>query len=114
MTEFTREMFTNDPEVMGKLHKLLIEHHKVADHTEKVLFENRHIKDFCENARHFTVLPGKNLIFLHYDVSTWFKEPNGVQLAIETIGVYDNFMEYERARMFQLHKAQKKDIPNIN
>lgn len=114
MTEFPREFFKNDPEVTGKLHELLVKHHKVAKHTEKVLLENKHVKDFCEEARHFTMLPGKSPIYLHYDCASWFKEPNGVQVTIDSIGVYDNFMEYEKARMHQLHKAQKKDIPNIN
>lgn len=114
MTEFPRSFFINDPEVIGKLHKELIKHHKVANHTEKVLIENRHIKDFCEEARHFTIMEGNSPIYLHYDVATWFKEPMGVQVTIDSIGVYDDFMEFEKARMFQLHKAQKKDIPNIN
>lgn len=105
MTEFKREFFMKDK---------LIEHHIVAEHTKKVLFENRHIKDFCENARHFTMLPGKPPLYIHYDVCSWFKEPMDVQVTIDTIGVYDDFMEFEKARMFQLHKAQKKDIRNIN
>lgn len=114
MTEFKRDFFINDPEVMGKLHKALVDAHRVANHTEKVLIENRHIKDFCEESRHFTILPGRNPIYLHYDVATWFKEPMGVQAVIDAIGVYDDFMEFEKARMFQLHRAQHKDIPNIN
>lgn len=114
MTEFPRIFFMNDPDVMGKLHKMLVKEHKVADHTEKVLLENRHIKDFCEEARHFKILAGKNPIYLHYDVGSWFKEPMGVQVVIDSIGIYDDFMEYETARMKQLHGAEKKDIPNIN
>lgn len=114
MTEFKREFFINDPEVLGKLHEAIVKQHKVANHTEKVLLRNRHIKDFCEKARHFLVLDGKPQLYLHYDVASWFKEPMGVQVVVDSIGVYDDFMEYEKARMFQLHKAQKKDIPNIN
>lgn len=114
MTEFPREFFMNDPEVMGKLHKLIVKHHKVANHTEKTLLENRHIKDFCEEARHFLVLDGTPQIYVHYDCASWFKEPMGVQVTIDSIGVYDDFMEYEKARNYQLHKAEKKDIPNIN
>lgn len=114
MTEFPRIFFMNDPEVTGKLHQFLVGHHKVADHTEKVLLENRHIKDFCEEARHFVMMPGKSPLYLHYDVASWFKEPMGVQVVIDSIGVYDDFMEYETARMRELHSAEKKDIPNIN
>lgn len=29
-------------------------------------------------------------------------------------GVYDNFMEYETARMKGLHSGRPSDIPNIN
>lgn len=58
--------------------------------------------------------PAQIPIYLHYDVATWFKEPMGVQAVIDAIGVYDDFMEFEKARMFQLHRAQHKDIPNIN
>ena len=113
MTEFDREFFKTDP-VFSKLHSILKEHHKVADHTQRTLYENRFTKDFCEEARHFTILPGRNQIFLHYDVASWWLEPDGIVVKIESIGVYDNFMEYETARMRGLHSGKKADIPNIN
>jgi len=113
MTEFNREFFKTDS-VLGKLFEIIKGRHKVADHTEKVLLENRHVKDFCELSRHFLLMPGKPTLYVHYDVSSWFKEPMGVQLRIDSIGVYDDFMEYETARMKELHGAAKKDIPNIN
>lgn len=114
MTEFPRSVFKNDPEVLGKLHEAIVKQHKVANHTEKVLLENQHVKDFCEEARHFLILDGKPQLYLHYDVASWFKEPMGVQVTIDSIGVYDDFMEFEKAKNYQLHKAQNKDIPNIN
>jgi hypothetical protein len=113
MTEFDREFFKTDP-VFHKLYMIIKEHHKVAKHTEKTLYEGRHIPDFCEEARHFTELPGLKPIYIHYDVASWWKEPAGVQVRIESIGVYDNFMEYETARMRGLHSGKEADIPNIN
>lgn len=113
MTEFKREFFKTDP-VFSQLFERLKEIHKVANHTEKNLIENRHIKDFCEEARHFVVLGDKNPVFIHYDVASWFKEPNGVRVTFNSIGVYDNFLEYETARMRGLHSGRGADIPNIN
>lgn len=109
MTEFKREFFKND-EVLGKLFKVIKERHEVAEHTKKVLLENKHIKDFCEEARHFVVMGS---LFIHYDVASWY-HPSGALVKIESIGVYDDFLEYEKARSYQLYKAEKKDIPNIN
>lgn len=111
MTEFKREFFKKDPEVTGKLWELIKQRHEVAKHTEKVLFENRHIKDFCEESRTFVDM-GRGL-YIHYDVASWYHE-EGAQVKIEAICIYDDFMEYEKARMYQLHKASHKDIPNIN
>lgn len=113
MTEFPRSFFKNDP-VLRKLFHILRDRHKAADHTEKTLLENRHIKDFCEEARHFVFMGGSPDLFIHYDTHSWFAHPMGVQVKIISIGVYDNFMEYETARMQQLHRAQNKDIPNLN
>lgn len=113
MEEFDRT-FLKEDEVMNQLFELLKRNHKVARHTEKVLIENRHIKDFCEEARHFVLLPSENPIYLHYDVSSWFKKPSGVQVKIESVGIYDDFMEYEVARLKGLHGTKESDIPNIN
>lgn len=113
MTEFKRDFFKNDP-VLGKLYELIKKRHIVADHTEKTLIANRHIKDFCEEARHFVFMDGKPPLLIHYDVASWFKKPMGVQVTIESIGVYDDFMEYETARMKGLHSGRNSDIPNIN
>lgn len=113
MTEFSRAFFKNDP-VMGKLFEIIKSKHIVADHTERVLLKNKHIKDFCEEARHFVMMEGKPTLYIHYDTASWFKEPMGVQVKIESIGVYDDFMEYETARMKGLHSGREADIPNIN
>jgi hypothetical protein len=113
MEEFTRLELKNDPE-LRPLFDMIKGRHEVAEHTIKVLVKNKHIKDFCEEARHFVFLPGKGSnLFIHYDVSSWY-HPKGIQVKIESIGVYDDFMEYEKARVSQLHGAESKDIPNIN
>jgi len=113
MTEFKREWFKD--EVIGKLFEAIKKQHKVADHTTRVLYENRNIKDFCEQARHFVVLGGNTKpLYIHYDVASWFHNLNGALVSIESIGVYDDFMEYETARMRGLHSGAKADIPNIN
>jgi hypothetical protein len=59
MTEFPRDFFKNDP-VLHKLYLIVMSNHKVAKHTEQVLIKNRHVQDFCEEARHFVEIPGAN------------------------------------------------------
>jgi hypothetical protein len=99
---------------MGKLFEIIKSKHVVATHTEKTLLENKHVKDFCEEARHFVMMDGTPPLYIHYDTASWFKQPMGVQVTIDAIGVYDNFMEYETARNKQLQGAEEKDIPNLN
>jgi|SRR5690606_11462717 len=103
MTEFPRSFFKTDP-VFSKIHAIIKQNHKVADHTARTLFRNRHTKDFCETARHFVVLGESNPIYASYDVSSWWKEPGGVLVTIDTICVYDNALEYESARMHRVNK----------
>ncbi len=113
MTEFKRDFFKSDP-VLSKLFELIKKNHKVANHTEKVLYKNRHIKDFCEEARHYLEMPGDKPLYIHYDTASWWKDPNGIQLKIESIGVYDDATEYTIARLKGLHSTKNSDIPNIN
>jgi len=116
MTEFKREFFKSDP-VFSKLFELIKSNHRVAKHTEKVLYDNRHVKNFCEEARHFVMMKNSgdgNPLYIHYDVASWYHSKNAAQVKIESIGVYDNFLEYETARMRQLHGAESKDIPKSN
>lgn len=114
MITIPREVLKTDP-VFKKLLKILIKHHVPAAHTIKALQENSHIPDFCEESRHFTLLPSdSDTLYLHYDIASWFKEPNGIQARIESIGIYDSWEEYEPIRLRSLHGAENKDIPNIN
>lgn len=113
MIELFREEIKAD-EVYNQLLAAILSNHKVTNHTENVLLKNKHIKDFCECSRHFIMINSDKPLFIHYDVNSWFKHPNGVQLRIESIGIYDDFMEYESARLKGLHGSEKADIPNIN
>lgn len=112
MTEFPRDFFKTDP-VLRKLYEVVKKNHKVAEHTEKTLYENKHIKDFCEEARHYVMCTGPKPLYIHYDVASWY-HPSGALVKIESIGVYDDFLEYETARMKGLHGAENSDIPKSN
>ena len=112
MTEFNRELIENDP-VFSKLFKIIKANHKIADHTKKILFKNRNVKNFCEEARHFSKLDGSKPIYIHYDVASWYKHPK-VLVSIESIGVYDNFIEYEVARLKGVHSTTNSDGGNLN
>lgn len=96
MEEFKRDFFKNDS-VFYQLYQMIKRNHKVAKHTERVLIQNKHIKNFCEEARHFVELPGDKPLYIHYDVASWYKKGR-VLIRIESIGVYDDFLEYEMAR----------------
>jgi len=58
MIEISREDFKKDP-VFRKLFEALRSRHEVAKHTEKVLYDNRHIKDFCEEASPILCIPSR-------------------------------------------------------
>ena len=115
MIEIPREVFKND-EVFSILHLNLMAIHQVAPHTEKVLLANKHVKDFCEEARHFVIMTGTSSggdYFIHYDVSSWLKDEHRVMIRIDSIAVYDSFMEYERERMRVLSSKEGHN-PSIN
>jgi len=112
MKKVEKKEFKNDP-IFSKLLRELKADHKVPEHTIKVLLKNRHIKDFCEESRHFVILSGKGSLYLHYDVANWMIK-DGIAVQVESIAMYDNFIEFEGARMRQLHGAKNKNIPNIN
>lgn len=107
MTEFTREFCLNDPEVMGKIFQIVKDNHKPAQHTEETLWNNRHTENFCEEARHFSVLGGKSLIFLHYDVTSSLAGDR-IKISIDSIGIYDSQAEFVTAKYSQI--STKKAI----
>jgi hypothetical protein len=98
MIEFDRDFFKNDP-VFIKLFEVIKANHKVADHTTKVLLENKAIENFCEEATHFSVLGGKgDPIYISYDVTTSLKNDRAA-VTIDKIIVYDSLMEYNAAHV---------------
>lgn len=113
MIEFSRKEIKNEPR-LKPLYDLLKKRHRVANHTKKILLRNKDIKDFCEESRHFAMLPLDDPIYMHYDVANWYQKPDKVAIRIEAIAVYDNFAEYESARVKQLHNASDADIPGLN
>lgn len=112
MIEIKREEFKED-EMFSKIYEDLKKSHKVPEYTIRILMENRHIDDFCQESRHFVSLTGKDPIFLHYDVSCWIAI-DIIPIRIEAITFYDNFMEFEAAKNRGLHGSKNSDIPNIN
>jgi len=115
MEEFNREFFKTD-KVFKKLFEMIKSNHKVANHTIKVLLKNKHVKDFCEEARHYVELElgGDTPFYIHYDVSSWYDRSKSAIVKIESIGVYNDYLEFEKARLKGLHSTQDSDIPNIN
>lgn len=113
MIELQRDEIKED-KVFNELLQFIISKHKPAYHTRKVLIQNKYVKDFCECSKHFVMITGEKPLFIHYKVFSWFKHPNGIKRKIESIGVYDDFIEYESSRLKALHSSNKSDIPNIN
>lgn len=111
MVEFKRKEILND-DSLKKLLSYLIINHKVAEHTRKCLLKNSHIKNFCEISRHFISI--SNEIFIHYDVSSWYNKIGGASIRIDSIGVYDDFIEFEVCRMKELSNSNDSSIPNLN
>lgn len=110
MTTFEREEILKD-KMLKKLLDILVEKHKPARHTLKFLKENAQIENLCQSSRNFVSL-GDDL-FVHYDLITWLKKGR-LQARIDRIGVYDDHLEYDIARLKGLHSGRPADIPNIN
>jgi len=108
---FKKEDWAKD-EVMGKLWSIIRANHKVADHDKKTLRKKRNVKDLCVRSEYF-VFMGNNL-YISYQTSAWLKTKVEIAVRIDTVTVYDNFMEYETARNRGLHSGKPADIPNIN
>lgn len=99
-----------------KVYDAIVKGHVVAKHTIVQLMDNKHVKNFCVVSRHFCLLnlSTKETMFCHYDMSHWLKNNLQIVGSIDSIKLYDDFMEYEKARLSQLHGAKDADIPNIN
>jgi len=118
MIVIEREEIKKDP-VFRKLHEHIKENHQVAPHTRKVLLEHKHVKDFCEEARFYVQLGGEDRaavrpIYFHYDISSWYKHPDQVVMRVESIGLYEDFLEYETARLKGIHSTNESTGGNLN
>lgn len=118
MVTFTREMLKDPkfPELQYLL-QFLVSNHKAANHTEEVLIKNRHIKNFCEIGVYYAVMDTDNVepVYMCYETWSWFKEPNGLQVSIRSVTVYDNKNEYEIERHKGLHDSKfKSEGGNLN
>jgi len=116
MLEIPREIFLKD-EVFGHLHISVKHMHRVARHTERNLLENKHVANFCEEARHFAILhnaQATDSLYIHYDVSSWLRDGYKVIVRIDSIAIYDTYGEYERARAKALSEATQKDSTDLN
>jgi hypothetical protein len=112
MIVISREELKTDPRLQD-FFTLIKAKHEVASHTIDVLYKNRHVKDFCEEARHFVMIGGKKPLYFHYDVSSWYNSKKSATIRIESVAFYDNFMEYEKARLKGLHSTPNSSV-NLN
>jgi len=104
MITVTREEAKADP-VYRKLFKKLCWHHKVPGHTVSVLTKNKHIKNFCEESRHFLYVETEHkTLYMHYDVTTWI-DGRKFLIRLESATFYDTYEEYESARLLGLHST---------
>lgn len=97
MKTVERAEFKTDP-IIGPLYKVILQKYRIATHTKEVLLANSHIKDFCEESRHFAVIDGNPAFYIHFDVSSWL-DPRGVLTRVERIAIYDSFQEYQSTRL---------------
>lgn len=111
MIEIPREEFLKDP-TLKHLHDAIKRGHKVPKHTQDNLMMYE-MPDMCEDTRHFATLD--NDLFIHYDTQTWMIDKESFGVKIVSIGWYDNFIEYEAARVGQIQAGDGgKDLPNQN
>ncbi|UCD07276.1 MAG: hypothetical protein JSW41_05650 [Candidatus Aenigmatarchaeota archaeon] len=114
METWTRKEIKADP-VLRQLLELIKHNHKVPDYTVKELIKHNH-PEMCQQTSHFAILPGKNQVFISYEMSTWYKHPGEFLTRVDSVTVYEDFMEYEKARQtgFKNAPPDGRDIPNIN
>lgn len=115
MIEITRAEFKEDP-VFNAVFEVIKRNHVVPEHTKTVLVKNGNVKDFCVEARHFAILGDKpsDSYYIHYDVSNWYNSDSEVQVRFEKIAFYNNFQQYESARLRALHSSIHVDGVNLN
>lgn len=98
--------------VASQIHQVIKRQHVISEPTAKELMDKKHIKDYCVITRHFAILYGSPDLWIHYDVSSWYKEVSGLPSAaikIDSFVLYDNFIEYESSRVKELSAAKRQD-----
>lgn len=113
MREFTKDDAANNP-ILNEIIQSIRENHNIPDDTQRLLFNNRHIKNFCEQRRHFAIIDnGVKSLFIHYDMDTWYQD-NRFLVKINKIGLYNDFIEYESARIQTLQSSSRADGHRLN
>ena len=114
MEEITRKEFKKGG-VYQLIYRELQKIHTVPEYTIRVLRENEGIKGFTESSRSYVIM---NLddedFFMHYDIDSFFIQKDVIATRISSLGLYESFMEYEKARLKGLYSADKAHIPNQN
>lgn len=114
MHTFIRKEIKKDTK-LSRLSAIIVKGHHIPEYTRKTLINNKDVKDFCEQSRHFSILKRDHTdLYIHYDVSSWFKAPMGVQIIIDSITVYQDYLEYEIARQKALVNTPNSHNPNQN
>lgn len=110
MIRFSKSFYKEYPELVA-LVDIIKKKHKVAPHTEKVLLDNAHVKNFCEESRHFVIIGGD--LHVHYDVTTWY-ENESFLVCVDAVAFYDDLMEYEVERLKGVHSTNCSTGGNLN
>ncbi|KKN20173.1 hypothetical protein LCGC14_0938320 [marine sediment metagenome] len=115
MEEIKRNEFKKGG-ALNVLWKELQKIHKIPDYTLRALRKSEDVKGFYESSRFYIVmrLDVDEDVFLHYDVTSSWIRKDYIGTRIDSIGLYDSFMEYERARLKGLYSADEANIPNQN
>jgi hypothetical protein len=103
MTTLLKSEMVKDP-VFKKVFDLIVKNHKPAPHTKKVLKANKHIKDFCETAEHFSEIKNQRSLYLSYITNSWIQK-NEVLVRIASVTIYDDWNEFQKHRLKALHSG---------
>lgn len=115
METWTREQIKAD-ETMLEFMNMILQRHETPGHTVKNLVELMHVPNVCELTTAFGVLPGDDSglkpTYFSYDFNTWIKS-EGEKLIfptrIESITLYESFIEYESTRVKEISAAHPDD-----
>ena len=111
MKVISRKEFLKDP-VYRMIFEAIRDNHKTPKHAQENLIKYQNVKDICNRTRSFIQITG-DLPFIHYDTLSWI-EKDSIIFRIESIGFYDDFLEYNVARLKQLNSAEQAFIPENN